>query len=100
MSTIKTVEGQNIWDIVIRYSGDINQLKSYVSQLSDLNSDIPSQTELEQGTTNNIVTYYDNNQLNIVSTDPLILIVPETAILWENGDAIQWENGDYIEFEN
>ena len=72
MATIKTLEGQSIFDLTIQHYGTIEDVFKIVSQFTDINFNVPTGTELTiEPTTNNIVKYYTTNNFNVATVDAL-----------------------------
>jgi hypothetical protein len=68
METISTLEGQNIWDIAIRYQGNTENLGAIVSQFQDIDTQIPTFTPVEIDIVgSSIVAFYDNSNLQVAS---------------------------------
>jgi hypothetical protein len=72
MATINTKEGQSIFDLTIQHYGSIEDLFNIVSQFTDINFTVPTNTALTiEENNNNIVTYYKTNNTDVATVDAL-----------------------------
>jgi len=68
VATIKTLDGQNVWDLTIRNFGSTEDLGEIVSQFTTINIAIPAFTELEiTENNNNIVSLFEINNTQVAT---------------------------------
>lgn len=98
MATIKTKEGQSIWDLTVRNYGTVEDLKKIVSQFEDVTTYIEPLTPVEvEETNNNIVRLFDLNSRQIATT-----VKPEIELdlIFNSGLGIQYNDSQFMEFNN
>lgn len=70
MATVKTLEGQSIWDLVTRYYASPDELSKIVLQFDNINVDVPTFTEIEiEESNSNIVALFDTNKTQVATLE-------------------------------